>query len=376
MKLLVKVGVDILDLKFAKTGQKTILEEYYKQFLLNNDPTIQFVYLDAKLPQFSRNFKIGIIFNHIIYQWWKQVLLPLKAYFKKVDVLFCCDYFAPILTPGFKNVQIFHDAFFFEYPEHYHKLWMRLFNFLAIPAAKNSAFIITVSQYSKQKIYQHIKIPTEKIIAIYPGPKSFSSLEDPIYENEFIPPTCPYILHVGVWEKRKNLPLLLKAFRKLLDATSLDLKLVLVGDGNKKIHSDDSVSILSAIQELNLEQRVICTGYISDAAVAKAYEHATLFVFPSYNEGFGIPLLEAFKFKVPVLVANNSCLPEVGGDAVISFDPFSSNDLAQKMEALLTNTYLQESLKAKGLERLAHFTWPRAGKEIVEVFKLATNAKS
>ena len=376
MKLLVKVGVDILDLKFAKTGQKTILEEYYKQFLLNNDPNIQFVYLDAKLPQFSRNFKIGIILNHIIYQWWKQVLLPLKAYFKKVDVLFCCDYFAPILTPGFKNVQIFHDAFFFEYPEHYHKLWMRLFNFLAIPAAKNSAFIITVSQYSKQKIYQHIKIPTEKIIAIYPGPKSFSSLEDPIYENEFIPPTCPYILHVGVWEKRKNLPILLKAFRKLLDATSLDLKLVLVGDGNKKIHSDDSVSIRSAIQELNLEHQVICTGYISDAAVAKAYEHATLFVFPSYNEGFGIPLLEAFKFKVPVLVANNSCLTEVGGDAVISFDPFSSNDLAQKMEALLTNTYLQESLKAKGLERLAHFTWPRAGKEIVEVFKLATNAKS
>jgi glycosyltransferase involved in cell wall biosynthesis len=375
MKLLVKVGVDILDLKFAKTGQKTILEEYYKQFLLNNDPTIQFVYLDAKLPLFARDFKIGIILNHLIYQWWKQVLLPLKAYFKKVDVLFCCDYFAPVLTPGFKNVQIFHDAFFFEYPGHYHKLWMRLFKFLAIPAAKNSAFIITVSQYSKQKIHQHFKIPIEKIIAIYPGPKSFSSMDDPIHENVFDPPNSPYILHVGVWEKRKNLPLLLKAFRELLDATSLDLKLVLVGDGNKKMYSDDSVSIRSAIQELNLEQQVICTGYISDAAVAKAYEHATLFVFPSYNEGFGIPLLEAFKFNVPVLVANNSCLPEVGGEAVISFDPFSSNDLAQKMEELLTNNALQESLKVKGQERLAYFTWPRANKEIVEVFKLATNSK-
>jgi glycosyltransferase involved in cell wall biosynthesis len=374
MKLLVKVGVDILDLKFAKTGQKTVLEEYYKQFLLHNDPTIQFVYLDAKLPQFSRDYKIGIILNHFIYQWWKQVLLPLKAYLNKVDVLFCSDYFAPILTPGFKNVQIFHDAFFFEYPEHYHPLWMRLFKLLAIPAAKKSAFIVTVSQYSKQKIQQYIKIPIENIITIYPGPKSFSSLEDSIHENEFIPPSCSYILHVGVWEKRKNLPLLLKAFSKLLDATHLDLKLVLVGNGNKKMHSDDSVSIKLTIQELALEQQVICTGYISDAAVAKAYEHASLFVFPSYNEGFGIPLLEAFKFKVPVLVANNSCLPEVGGEAVIAFDPFSATDLAEKMEALLTNHALQKSLTEKGQQRLTNFTWPRAGKEMIEVFKLAANA--
>lgn len=373
MKLLVKVGVDILDLKFAKTGQKTVLEEYYKQFLLNNDPTIQFIFLDAKLPQFGRHYKIGIILNHLIYQWWKQVLLPLKAYFNQIDVLFCSDYFAPILTPGFKNVQIFHDAFFFEYPEHYHPLWLRLFHLLAIPAAKKSACIISVSKYSKQKIHQYINIPLEKIVAVYPGPKTFSNSQVPIHENEFVQPTCPYILHVGVWEKRKNLPLLLKAFRELLDSSQLDLKLVLVGEGNNKIHSDDSVSVRLSIQELHLEQEVICTGYISDAGVAKAYEHASLFVFPSINEGFGIPLLEAFKFKIPVLVANNTCLPEVGGDAVVLFDPFSSTDLAQKMQSLLTNKALQENLKEKGQERLVYFNWPRASAEILEVFKKSAN---
>jgi len=88
------------------------------------------------------------------------------------------------------------------------------------------------------------------------------------------------------------------------------------------MHSDDTVAIQQTIKELGLQDHVICTGYLSDAAVAQAYEHASLYVFASYNEGFGLPLLEAFKFKLPVLIANNSCLPEVAADAAISFDPF------------------------------------------------------
>lgn len=362
------VGIDIRDLKFAKTGQKTILEEYYKQFLQNTDPNFQFIFLDAQLPQFTRNFKIGIILNHLIYQWWKQVLLPLKAWFNHIDVLFCCDYFAPVLTPGFKNVQVFHDAFFYEYPAHYNAQWIRLFQLFALPAAKKSAYIITTSQYAKQKIHQHFKIPINKIISIYPGPKSLPSSTTK-EENSFTPPTDKYILHVGVWEKRKNIPQLLKAFRQLLDITNQPYQLVLVGAGNKKKDSDDSVAILETIQQQNLTQQVICTGYLSDAAVAKAYEHATLYVFPSYNEGFGIPILEAFHFNLPVLVANNSCLPEVGGDAVISFDPLSVEDLAKKMQEVMTNKELQENLKEKGKQRLTHFTWPRASHELKEVFK-------
>jgi glycosyltransferase involved in cell wall biosynthesis len=365
---LVKVGIDIRDLKFAKTGQKTILEEYYKQFLQNNDPEIQFVYIDAELPEFARNFKLGIILNHLIYQWWKQVLLPFKAWRNKVDVLFCCDYFAPILTPGFKNVQVYYDAFFYEYPEHYNQQWMRIFKLFAIPAAKGSAFIVTISQYSKQKIHQHIQIPLEKIISIYPGPKSLPTIKNK-EDILFTPPKADYLLHVGVWEKRKNIPLLLKAFRQLLDETNQPFKLVLVGDGNKRMNSDDSEAIHSTIEQLKLKDSVICTGYLSDASVAKAYEYASLYVFPSYNEGFGIPILEAFRFNVPVLVANNSCLPEVGGDAVICFDPFSATDLAEKMKEVLTNQTLKEKLKIKGKERLSYFTWPRASDELKEVFK-------
>lgn len=363
------VGVDILDLSFAKTGQKTFLEELYHQFLQNNDPQISFVFFNASLPSFSRNSKWGIILNHFIYQWYKQVLLPFKAWKKGVKILFCCDYYAPIVALGFKNVQVYHDAFFYEYPEHYNPLWLKFFHLFAIPAAKHSAYIITPTEYAKAKIHQHIGIDLEKIAVVYEGPKNFSKAANAT--ANWTPPNLPYLLHVGVWEKRKNIPNLLKAFKQLIDELEQPLQLVLVGTGNQKKYSDDSEKIIETIQALHLSERVICTGYLLDADVAKAYQHASLYIFPSYNEGFGIPILEAFHFNIPVLVANNSCLPEVGGDAVIPFDPFCVNDIKEKISHVLMNPQLQAMLKEKGSQQLLKYSWTKASIEIIQIFKKA-----
>lgn len=384
------IAVDLLDLQFAKTGQKTILEEYYKQFLINQDPEIKFVFFSPNLPQFSRKTKLGIICNHLVYHWWKQIVLPIKTFFKGADILFCNDYFAPLFTPGFKNVQVFHDAFFFEYPQHYNQLWLKLFKTIALPAAKKSAYIITTSQYAKQKINAFVGIPLAKIVPIYPGPKSLSNkaeeretfkavkmsteLEDSTTHFKKI--SAPYLLHVGVWEKRKNIPFLLKAFSQFLTKSNLNYQLVLAGTGNQRMFSDDTAAIESTIAELGLSEKVICTGYLSDEDLAKAYAGASLYVFPSYNEGFGIPILEAFSYHLPVLVANNSCLPEVGGDAVLGFDPNDVHALATLMQQVLTDVALQESLKEKGKKRLAYFSWEKASKELIEVFKKAAHGNA
>ena len=365
----VKVGVDILDLRYAKTGQKTFLEEVYKQFLVSEHPGVSFVYLDFPLPKFPRKYKLGIIFNHLALQFWKQLVLPLKAYFNQVDVLFCTDYFAPNIRLKFKNVQVLHDAFFYEYPEHYSGLWMHLFKLLAVPAAKNSEYIITPTKYSRNSISKHFNIPLEKIIPIYEGPKRFETIETE--SPTWIPPNEPYILNVGVWEKRKNIPRLLAAFKALLANINQPIKLVLVGEGSKKMNSDDSAAIMQAITDLQLADHVICTGYLPDHSLKSAYEQALLFIFPSYNEGFGIPILEAFAAEIPVLVANNSCLPEVGANAVISFDPFSIVDMMEKMKIVIENTDLQKDLIKKGKERLLDFSWEQASKEMIEVFIMA-----
>lgn len=389
----VKVGVDILDLQYAKTGQKTILEEYYRAFLNTQDESIAFFPLTAKLPQFSRKSKWGIIGNHLVYQYWKQILLPLKAFAKGVDIVFCTDYFAPLLRLGFKNVPLFHDAFFYEYPEHYNRLWLNLFKGLAMPAAQSAACIVTTSQYAKQKIHQHFGFPLHQIVNIYPGPKTLRSKltkdSDTRIANESVSILVehsslsskellkqPYILHVGVWEKRKNIPFLLKAYRQFLNESSVYYSLVLVGTGNNKKDSDDTAAIQACIEELHLKDQVICTGYLPDEELAQWYAGASLYVFPSYNEGFGIPVLEAFQSNVPVLVANNSCLPEVGGDAVIGFDPYDVNGLATLLQQVLTDSTLQEMLKEKGKQRLAYFSWEKASAALIKVFKKAAHGKS
>jgi glycosyltransferase involved in cell wall biosynthesis len=146
---------------------------------------------------------------------------------------------------------------------------------------------------------------------------------------------------------------------------------VLIGKGNGKINSDDSMEIHRTIEELALQDEVIMPGYLADELLSVVYQNASLYVFPSINEGFGIPILEAFQFEVPVIVANNTCLPEVGAEAVISFDPFESEDIYQKMAQVLNDKALQETMKQKGQERLKLFSWNKTAMSLLAIFEKA-----
>jgi glycosyltransferase involved in cell wall biosynthesis len=130
------------------------------------------------------------------------------------------------------------------------------------------------------------------------------------------------------------------------------------------------------IKQLSLENKVILTGYLSESDLEMVYKNAALFVFPSVNEGFGIPVLEAFQAKIPVLVANNSCLTEVGGDAVVGFDPYNEQALATAIEYLLNNETAREVLIQKGQERLKHFSWENTAKELMSVFAKTISSKT
>src|ERR1700740_2732690 len=126
------IGIDVRDLKVAKTGQKTVTEELCRQFAAYDDNSVRFIFFDTRLPAYTGRKKMIILFEHIRYQAWKQVILPIKAWYHHCDIVFCGDYFAPYLHLGFKTVEIFYDAFFFEYPEHYNRPWRMLFHGLVI----------------------------------------------------------------------------------------------------------------------------------------------------------------------------------------------------------------------------------------------------
>lgn len=371
------VGIDIRDLQVAKTGQRTVIEEFCKQFRNSTDQRFRFIFFDSTIPIYTGKKKFLLLLEHIKYQLWKQVTLPFKAWRHKCDILFCGDYFVPLIQPGFKTVEIFYDAFFFEYPEHYNKLWLKLFHAIAIPGARKSPYIMTITEYAKQKIHDHTGIPTDKLVTIYPGPKTElkKNIEKEIPEHLSVIKGKKYILHVGVLEKRKNLPTLIKAFKLLRDAGYNDYSLVLVGKGNGKTFSDDTDQVVKAISENHLEDHVIQLGYLSDEEVGIIYQHAFMYVFPSFNEGFGIPIMEAFSFKLPVIVANNSCLPEVGGDAVLSFNPYKEEEIFQQMKKVIDDESVRNELIRKGTERLRHFSWEKAAKELMDIFEKAYKDK-
>ncbi len=311
--------------------------------------------------------------EHVRQQLWKQVILPYKAWRKKCDVVYCNDYFAPLIHLNYTTVQVFHDALFFEYPQYYNKIWLLLFKNIALPAAKRSAFIITPTHYAKQRVQHFTGIAPDKIIPIYHGPKTITEISDTASIPDWLPTQkgFRYILHVGVMEKRKNLPNLVLAYKQLKDAGYTDFKLVLTGKGNGKIHSDDTEQIMTIIRDNGLDDDVILPGYLPDELLGIVYRHAFLYVFPSINEGFGIPILEAFKFDLPVLVADNSCLPEVGGDAVLTFHPYNTSDIFEKIRSVIDNDHLREDLINKGRQRLQMFSWGKNAAELLSVFEKA-----
>lgn len=369
MKKKLKIGVDIRDLKVQSTGQKTFLEELYHQFLLNNDDEIAFIFFSPKQRIYKGRNKFLLIIEHLKLQFWKQIQLPVKAWLNKCDVVFCTDYYVPYFHLGFKSVQVFHDAFFFEYPSHYNKLWLQLFKLLSLPAARKSSYIITPTNYTRNTIHQHTKIPLKKIAVVYEAPKTLNVTGSNINFKKKITGNIDYIFHVGVMEKRKNISTLIKAFKLLLESGNTSYKLVLAGKGTGRKESDDTENILQLIKQLNLFNHVILTGYLSDEELASAYQSALLYVFPSYNEGFGIPVLEAFKAGVPVIVANNSCLPEVGGNAVKNFNPFNENELFILMKEVLENELLRNEMIDKGYNRLQNFSWGKTTCGIIKIFK-------
>lgn len=366
------IGVDIRDLRVAMTGTKTYLEELCFQFKKMESKELKFHFFDSERTIIIGKTKFHKILSHLNFHIWKQIILPYRTWKNGCDILFCTDNFVPFIQLKFKTVPVFHDAFFFEDPEHYNRLWVWLYRLTAIPAARKSAMIITPTNYAKQQIIKYTGFPESKLITIPEGPKSLSiypecSTDELLRKHGLS--SKKYILHVGLMSKRKNLPALIRAFKQLKAEGHDDLKLVLAGKIDEKQNSNDFPLIQQTITNCELEKEVILTGYLNNSELSMIYAHALMYVFPSTNEGFGIPILEAFCYKIPVLVANNTCLPEVGSDAVITFDPYSDGDIYEKMSCLISNPELQKLLINKGEHRLKEFSWEKTAKELVRIFR-------
>jgi glycosyltransferase involved in cell wall biosynthesis len=368
----IKIALDCRDINIATTGTHTYLSELITAFNKQHSNQVSFVFIKPFIAVMPGNNAFAKLIRHIQFFFYKQITLPILTFLNGASILICTDYVAPVFTPGYKTIVVFHDAFFWEYPLHYSAGWLRIFKAVAVAGAKKSMAVIAPSEYAKKQIALHTGISAAHIKVVYEAPKTFAQINpqspaqtnsQPVQPQSSPQMSAPYFLHVGTLAKHKNLPLLIEAFAKL----DKHLKLVLVGGAPSSVHNSDVPNIKAAIQKHNLQNQVVLTGYLSNAEVANWYANALGYVFPSYNEGFGLPILEAMQYKLPIIAANNTCLPEIAQGGALYFDPSNTDQLAVQMQAIVTNTpAVMATLDAQPAV-LQQFSWYKAAASFVAI---------
>jgi glycosyltransferase involved in cell wall biosynthesis len=228
--------------------------------------------------------------------------------------------------------------------------------------------VITISTFSSNEIASLYDLPPDRIVVIPCGVSDdFCPRRDPAEFSELRRriglPDATFILFIGGADPRKNHGALVSAFARRADELK-DHRLVLVGD---PVHRFGNMH--QTVAQCGVEGRVLCPGRLPIQDMVRLYSHASLFVFPSLYEGFGMPVIEAMACGAPVVTSNRASLPEVAGDAAVLVNPESDDELAEAMVRLVRDASLRESLRAKGFVRAKQFTWERAARQTLAVYK-------
>jgi glycosyltransferase involved in cell wall biosynthesis len=287
-----------------------------------------------------------------------------------VDVLHV-QYTAPPLAPC-PVVTTIHDLAFEHLPQTFNRRsWMQL-RLTVRRTARRAAHVITVSEYSRQDICKTYGIATKRItVTPEAAPSHFAPVTNEkellaIRENYGI--NGDYLLSLCSIQPRKNLIRLIEAYSRLRQARpGIRLpQLVLAG---KRGWLDSET--FHAAQRNALDGDIVMTGYVADKDLPALYSGATCFVYPSFFEGFGLPVLEAMQCGVPVIAGNRTSLPEVVGEAGILFDPFDEQRLAEAIASVIDNPAYAARLRCRGLERAKEFSWTKTARLTLEVYERA-----
>ncbi len=258
------------------------------------------------------------------------------------------------------------------FPNERLKLFWKLKQNLAV---WQSHLILTVSEYSKQQVVEYFKVRESNVRVISEAASPEFTV---IQQNEQmietlcrhkIYPGDRFILYVGGISPHKNLKSLVDVYHKLkMDSIHGDLKLVLVGDYKSDSFYSDYSSLKSHVERLRLENEVIFTGFIEDRELTYLYNSALLLVLPSFEEGFGLPAVEAMACGTPVVSSDRGSLPEILGGAGRFFDPHSPETMLLAIREVLSDEEIRKEMRRRGLDRAKQFTWDRAASKAVSLF--------
>lgn len=327
----------------------------HEWFLYSDSPllvnSIEFPNVTVRNGNDSPSSISGIYYSQVRYRSWIR--------HDGVDLFWSPRHHLPLrLEDRVAQVVTIHDVLWKRFPET--MLWpARLLESVLMPASIEQADkIVCVSQFTASEIGKYWPQHRDKCTVILSAASGLDEMKGR-GAGEY----APYILFVGTLEPRKNLHRLLEAFAKLVREGSISENLVVAGGtgwGN--------VNLALLVKDLDIEHRVCLKGYVDDAQLRQLYAGARCLVLPSLYEGFGLPVLEAMQFGVPVVVSDAGSLPEIAGSAGLLVDPMSVESIAGALELLMTNSELHSQLSARSKVRSAEYSWQTAAPQMVDLF--------
>jgi glycosyltransferase involved in cell wall biosynthesis len=301
------------------------------------------------------------------YSLREQISVPRALSRARVQLFHAPHYVVSPLTRCPYVVTI-HDCIHLRFPQYLPKRGAHFYaKTMMHMAARRACRVLTVSEASKQDILHYLDVPAAKVEVIYnalderlAAPPTAADIQR-VRERYLL--TAPFILYTGNIKPHKNVDRLIEAYSLLRPRGFEHVKLLIIGDEISKYPN-----LRRLIHRFQLHQHVRFLGFVPDATLAALYRLASVFVFPSLYEGFGLPPLEAMALGAPVITSNVSSLPEVVGDAALLIDPMDSGAIADAMARVLGDAALREDLVRRGHARVGCFSWARSVARVRDVY--------
>lgn len=358
-----KHGMDIVALEMIRALQVIDTKNEYYIFVKPDE--------DRACLRETQNFHIIEIsgFNYI---FWEQIMLPFYAHKYGLDILHCTSNTAPLIST-MPLILTLHDVIFMEKTtgkntsSNYQKYGNLYRKWLVPKIVQKCKSVITISEVEKGNIINTLRLKPEAVTVIHNGVSRRFGLK-PSQEviKEFkirLDLKDEYFLFLGNVEPRKNAKNTVKAFAIFAEKNPT-IKLVITG-----LKASFIENILSEINKLELLDRFVLPGFVNDTTLLVLYSEAKVFLYPSLREGFGLPILEAMAFGIPVITSNISAMPEVAGDAAFMVNPYSIEEITEAMSLAYKNESLRKEKIALGYNRPNLFTWAKTATKILEIYQ-------
>ena len=303
--------------------------------------------------------------NRVLRILWEQSIIPMWLRRHRADVFHSPSNVLPVGLPCAGVVTI-HFTNFLTDPMAipWHKRWY--YRSQIVRSARQASCVVTVSNFLKDRIVQHFGIAPGKIIVSYLGVNPIfhrDRANRPAIKSD---DQSPYVMAVANVLPHKNVEGLIRAFDRLRTEHDLPHYLMLVGDPKMK---ETLAEVLESCP--CARKNIIYTGFVDNHTLSRLYHGADLFVLPSFEESFGMPLLEAMAVGVPIACSNAGALPEIVGDAAVLFDPSDVDQMAGAMWAVLSDPLRQNDLIEKGKTRVRAFSWKNVALETIKAYEQA-----